>query len=51
MKRTVKVNYPKKKPRLKLEDLGDVSEPERCSMYQVLMDNLKIADRVRNNCF
>ncbi|XP_030746643.1 uncharacterized protein LOC115875356 [Sitophilus oryzae] len=45
MRRGVKVNYPQKKPKLKLEDLGDVKEPERHSMYQVLMDNLKIAKR------
>ncbi|XP_050305255.1 uncharacterized protein LOC126742573 [Anthonomus grandis grandis] len=45
-KAALKVNYPKKKPRLKQQDFGDVGEPERVSQYEILMENLKIANRV-----
>ncbi|KAF7287350.1 uncharacterized protein LOC143191307 [Rhynchophorus ferrugineus] len=45
MKKNVKVNYPKPKPKIRLEDLGDVKEPERYSMYHILMENLKLAKR------
>ncbi|KAL1488453.1 hypothetical protein ABEB36_014924 [Hypothenemus hampei] len=40
-----KVNYPKKKHRITLEDVEDVSEPERRSMYHVLLDNLRTFNR------
>uniref|UniRef100_A0AAR5Q531 BLUF domain-containing protein n=1 Tax=Dendroctonus ponderosae TaxID=77166 RepID=A0AAR5Q531_DENPD len=43
--RAVQVNYPKKKPRINLEQLGEVKEPERRSMYQVMLQNLKAANR------
>lgn len=45
--RGVQVNYPKTKPRINLEQLGEVREPERRSMYQVMLHNLKAANRVR----
>ncbi|CAG9769020.1 unnamed protein product [Ceutorhynchus assimilis] len=44
-KKAPKVNYPKKKPRINIDDFGDTSEPERHSLYQTLLDNLKLYGR------
>lgn len=46
MKHQGQVTYPKKRSRLRLENLADAAEPQRQSLYQTLQNNLKAFDRV-----